>query len=237
MKSKVAFLLVNYLPAIDSRYLYNLILTRSWVELENVLKKENCERLGFDRLVTIIRDMEYRYGSSKGFDILDVGCNNGFFSVGLSALENIVCGVDSYIINSQNKYENLDFYKKFANIPNLKIINQDILDFLNNNDEKRWDFVLLLSVAHQWEFGYAHSGESKFSNEEIKNIINTLFLNTNFAVYYECPFSEPGFEMGYGYNFLERFLENVERYRIELIEETVGSNGYPRHLYRVERRN
>lgn len=229
--------MINYLPGIDSEYLYKLVMTESWGELEAVITNENCERVGLDRFLTITQDLENRYGKSKGFEILDVGCNNGFFSVGLSANGNNVCGLDSYIINSQNKYDNLSGFTVSTNIPHLKLINQDIIDFLASEKGKKWDIVLLLSVAHQWEFGYAQTGEGKFSYDEIKNIVNTLFSSINYAVYYECPFNEPGFELGYGYNFLMRHLDDFDKYRIELIEETVGSNGYPRHLYRVERRS
>lgn len=225
----------NYLPSIDSRVLYNQILTKSWGDLGRSIFATNFERIGIDRLLTIILDMEQTYGRSKGFSFLDVGCNNGFFSTGFSAFGNKVCGLDNYVINNQKIYGDLEL-KETKGIPNLTLTNNDILDFLNENEKTRWDFILLLSVAHQWEYGYAKSGENKFSISEIKYIINTLFKNTNYAVYYECPFDEPGFDVGYGYAFLERYLDNLDDFRIKLVDETVGSNGYSRHLFRVERR-
>lgn len=225
----------NYLPSINSRILYEQLLTKSWGELEHSLSDIRYERVGIDRLLTIMLDIEQTYGRMQGFKFLDVGCNNGFFSNGIAAFGNKVCGLDNYAINNQKVYDELEIEQVSA-APNVKLNNCDILNFLKENKGGCWDFVLLLSVAHQWEFGYAKSGECKFSNSEIKFIMNNLFNNANYAVYYECPFDEPGFDVGYGFKFLERYLDNIENFRISLIDETVGSNGYSRHLFRVERR-
>lgn len=226
---------MNYLPNIYHRDLYELILTRNWSLLVSQLEKLDYDRIGLDRLLTVVQDMENNFGPNHKSHILDVGCNNGFFSVGLAGFGYKVTGIDSYVIDKQNRYESLKL-EEDTTIPDLHFVNEDILPYLKQNENEAWDFVLLFSVAHQWEYGYAHSGENKFTPEENRYIINEICSKVKKAVYYECPFDEPGFEVGYGFKYLERYLNHFDKYQITFVEETVGSSGFPRQLYRIERR-
>lgn len=227
--------IINYLPELGNERLYDLILTECWSELNRNISDIHYERVGIDRLLSIVVDIQNRFGKNGGFNILDVGCNNGLFSVGMAAFGNHIVGIDNYAINTQKKYDELRF-DETQRKRNFTLINQDISDFLKEQKNNDWDFALLLSVAHQWEYGYAHSGEHKFLDDEIHKIFNAIMKKTKLAVYYECPFDEPGFEIGYGMKFLEKYLDDLHEFGINLIEETVGPNGYPRQLYRIERR-
>lgn len=225
----------SYLPNIDSDKLYNIFVQKKWDELNSELKNCDYERMGFDRLFLILSDLQYRFGNEK-LSVLDVGCNNGIFSYGLAAMGYAVTGIDNGIIDTQNRYDELQFIDCSKPQMKLDFIDGKIEDYLKQTD-KRWDCLLLLSVLHQFENGYAFDEKSKYAPEEIKQLVNELFSRGKKVIYYECPYDEPGFEFLSGMHFLERYVENLNRFHIEEIAKTVGPNGVIRQLYAILPRN
>lgn len=195
------------------------------------LSEQDYERVGLDRAFYILQDICANYGSLSGFSFLDIGCNTGLIADVIDAYGNKTVGIDNAIINAQKRYADLAF-SAGQESDRLEI---DIDDYLLQMEEhgQSFDFILLLSVAHQWEFGYAQTGEGKKEPEQIRKIMNGLLRHTNKAIYYECPTDEPGFSVNYGVKFLSRFLEEYPRLSIVKVADTVASSGYMRSLYRI----
>lgn len=225
----------SYLPNIDSEKLYNIFVQRKWVQLNSELNDCSYERMGFDRLFLILADLKQRFGNTP-LNILDVGCNNGLFSYGLAAMGYTVTGIDNGIIDTQKRYDELKFMDSSNSRMSLTFVDGKIEDYLEQTNEK-WDCLLLLSVLHQFENGYAFDENSKYSSEQVKKLVNDLFHRGKKIVYYECPYDEPGFEFLSGMNFLNRYLDNQEKYHVEEVAKTIGPNGVIRQLYAILPRN
>jgi len=229
--------LYSYLPHIDATKLWQIIGAKSWRDLVAYIEsidKSTYERLGFDRLLTIVLDCIKRFGFCEGLKILDVGCNTGLFSISMAALGNKVTGLDNFVIDVQELYDQIRF--PFINkiSARLNLVKQDILEFCDV-DTNVWDIILLLSVAHHWESGYAKSQTNKYTEAQISKVFNKLFTSFRKAIYYECPLEEPGFPFGYGYHMLQKYVNNFASYKLYEIEITIGPNGYLRQLLRIER--
>jgi SAM-dependent methyltransferase len=227
----------TYLPNIDAKRICEMFRGGDWGMLQEELKAAGYERVGFDRLLTIILDMQATFGRWGGFDVLDVGCNTGLFSYGMAAFGNRVVGIDSSVIDTQQRYDELSpgvVRDGAADDPagaGVVLRRADIREFLRH-DDRCWDIILLLSVAHHWETGYAHSGLDVFPPEEISWVIGRLTQSVRYAIYYECPLDEPGFEPSYGRKFLDRFAGR--KLAVSRVGLTVGPNGYTRELLRLE---
>lgn len=190
------------------------------------------ERLGLDRLLLIVEDMWQECTSLSGVRVLDVGCNNGLFGRALAMLGCDGIGIDNAAIDNQAIYDPLVVHRN--NIDNepasYVFLQTDILEFLKSSKDS-WDYVLLLSVAHHWETGYAMSGKNVYTSNQIDFILKSLLMRTHFSIYYECPQNEPGFDTGFGRVFLERHVHS--QYALEYLGLTVGSNGYLRDLFKI----
>lgn len=222
----------HYIPALSQDSLKLLPYGR----IEEVLREldsQDYERVGLDRAFYILQDIAANYGSLSGFSFLDIGCNTGLIADVMGVYGNQTVGIDNAIINAQKRYADLAF-SAGQESDRLEI---DIDDYLLQMEEQNrsFDFILLLSVAHQWEFGYAQTGEGKKEPEQIRKIMDGLLRHTNKAIYYECPIDEPGFAVNYGVAFLRRFLEEYPRLSIVKVRDTVASSGYMRSLYRINR--
>lgn len=222
---------LSYLPNTDSKELYQIFIQRDWEHLNQILENSGYERLGFDRLFIILSDLQQRFGNTK-MKILDVGCNNGLFSFGLAALGHRVTGIDNGIIDTQKRYDKLQFMDVVNTHLELNFFDAKIEDYLDTTEEK-WDCILLLSILHQLEGGYAFDETSKYTPEKVTELVNKLFSRGSKVIYYECPYDEPGFELLAGLHFLDRHLINRERFSIEEIAKTVGPNGVIRQLYAI----
>lgn len=217
--------------------MWQIIGAKSWRDLVTYIEsidKSSYERLGFDRLLTIVLDCTKRFGCCNGLKILDVGCNTGLFSISLAAVGNTVTGLDNFAIDIQELYEQLQFPVLNQINTRLNLVKQGILEFCDV-DTNVWDIILLLSVAHHWESGYAKSGINKYTETQISKVLNKLFTSFRKAIYYECPFEEPGFASGYGYHMLRKYVNNFTTYKLYEIGTTIGPNGYLRQLLRIER--
>lgn len=218
---------LHYLPDISLNSIKELVCNNT-DSLYRELDAQKYERIGLDRAYMILDDIMTNYGSVSGYSVLDVGCNNGLFSDLFSYYGNAVTGIDNFAIDRQNRYDSLNFSANSLS----KFMQTDVCDFIASTDD-RYDFIFLLSVAHQWEYGYAHTGDFKKDDKKISYIITSLFDRAVKAVYYECPMDEPGFAPGYGIEFLSRYLEQYENTSIVKISDTIASNGYIRSLYRI----
>lgn len=227
----------NYLPEVDTKRLINALRLLDINEVTQMLNEVKYERLGLDRAFSIIIDISKRYGNKTNYKVLDVGCNNGVISLVFALFDYYVTGIDNGIINSQNLYNSLKFIEYNEGFKNkMNFLDVSVEELIEKQGNEQWDFVFLLSVAHQWEFGYAQNVNTKYSETKIKSIMTKILCNTKYAIYYECPFDEPGFEYGYGKDFLQRYIDKkLVDYHIELIAYTTGPNGYQRQLLRIER--
>jgi SAM-dependent methyltransferase len=217
----------TYLPELPLSALFTGLHSDNWNEVDECLNGQNYERLGLERALMIATDMLDRFGSLKGIRVLDVGCNNGLFSKTLSVLGCDVVGIDNMAIDGQGLYHQIAAKKPDTG---FTYHNADLLDFLREYQTK-WDCVLLLSVAHHWETGYAMSGNRMYSDADISHILQTLRDRTRYAIFYECPMNEPSFSMAAGLDFLARHMDYLPP--IESLGKTIGPNGYPRELLKI----
>ncbi len=218
----------TYLPELSISDLVHALESQDWATIEAKLGQQNYERLGIDRALAIASDLLLHHHSLRGLKILDVGCNNGLAAKVLSALGCCVVGIDNCDVDSQGLYPDLQNRTQFLGFEFHK---KDLAEFLGI-DNRYWDYVLLLSVTHHWETGYAMSGNRRYSDEKIRHLLTTLFRRTKRSIYYECPFNEPGFEVGFGIDFLLRHC--IELPNIRALGHTIGPNGYLREFWALD---
>lgn len=218
----------TYLPELGVAPLVSALTSGQWAPVEALLDQQVYERLGLERILTVATDLFARHRSLNGLRILDVGCNNGLFSKTLAALGCTVVGIDNGDVNDQGLYETLQVDKSSARLAFQQV---DLLDFLDA-EPRGWDYVLLFSVAHHWETGYAMSGARRYTDADLKRIFTMLTRRARCGIYYECPVDEPGFDPGYGVHFLLRHLAEVPPMR--MLGQTIGPNGYLRELWSLD---
>jgi SAM-dependent methyltransferase len=215
----------TYLPDIDISDLVHALASQDWTVVEEKIHSQQYERLGLDRAFAIASDLLMRHQSLTGLRILDVGCNSGLVAKVLSALGCVVVGIDNSDVDSQGLYSELESQHQFAG---FEFHGKDLAEFFDY-DERHWDCILLLSVTHHWETGYAMSGKRRYSDEDIRHLLAELFRRARLSIYYECPSGEPGFAVGFGVNFLLRYCSELPKTRS--LGNTVGPNGYLREFW------
>jgi SAM-dependent methyltransferase len=220
--------LSTYLPELALGDIAAAVSTLDWKSVESRLARQQYERLGLDRALGIGSDLLERHGSLAGLRILDVGCNNGLIANVLAALGCSVVGIDNADVDRQGAYSPL---RDQLGIGAFEFQQQDLLDFLALRQE-HWDCVLLLSVAHHWETGYAMSGDRRYSGEQIGHLFEELLRRTRLSIYFECPSGEPGFEPGFPLQFLLRHCRALPA--IRALGNTIGPNGYLRPLWALD---
>lgn len=218
----------TYLPELTVSDLMQALASQDWSSVEGKLSTQQYERLGLDRALAIASDLFALHQSLQGLRVLDVGCNNGLMVKTLSALGCSVVGIDNGDVDNQGIYSNLQSQTQFAGI---EFYTEDLESFLAA-DNRFWDCVLLLSVTHHWETGYAMSGERRYTDDAIRRLLTALYRKTRLSIYYECPSNEPGFESGFGVNFLFRYCGELPKLRT--LGRTIGPNGYLRELWALD---
>ncbi len=218
---------MNYLPQMTEE-MAKAFAERDYARVRACLGEQSYERVGLDRAMLILDDIAGIWQSVQGYRFLDVGCNNGWIGHAVEKYGNVVIGVENGNIDSQQLYDTL---REDAGL--IPIVYADIADYLRDNPHERFDFTFLLSVVHQWEFGYAQSGFESKGEEEIAGIMRDILSRTTKAVYMEGPVCEPGLYEGYTETFLDRFLPQEYRKNTVFLCHTVASNGYLRALYRI----
>ncbi len=208
----------TYLPEIDDHELRRKLLAPDSEFLAS-LEQADYERLGLDRALLIAADIALRTGRCEEYSILDAGANNGLIGRSLAVLGNQVQCIDSGVIDHQQFYEKLCRVEKY-----------DVYDYLTGASGS-WDFVLLLSVAHHWETGYAGSGEPIYTEAQIREIFDRLHRQVRIGVYVEMPLREPGFETGYTDGFMKKYCAG---FNVTEINRTIGTNGFLRRLYYLD---
>jgi len=218
----------TYLPELSISDLVHALVSQDWATVEEKLSRQQYERLGLDRALAIASDLLARHQSLSGLRILDVGCNNGLVAKVLSALGCSVVGIDNGDVDGQGLYLDLQSQTQLAG---FEFHSKDVAEFLDV-EYRHWDCILLLSVTHHWETGYAMSGKRRYSDDDIGRLLATMFRRTRLSIYYECPSSEPGFETGFGINFLLRYCSELPKTRS--LGHTIGPNGYPREFWALD---
>ena len=209
---------MRYLPEISQKALRDYLLNPDSDFLANI-EKQDYERLGIDRALLLASDILIRYGRADGFSILDVGCNSGLIGRILETLGNKIDAIDNAAVDIQGSYERLS-----------DVVKADLFDYLETNNF-RWDFVLLLSVVHHWESGYAMSGSAMYSESVIHEIFATLKKRTSCGIYLELPLEEPGFTADFSDGFVKKYCRD---FQISEINRTVGTNGFLRRLFYLD---
>lgn len=218
----------TYLPELTVSDLMNAVSSHDWSSVEEKLGTQLYERLGLDRALAIASDLIARQQLLQGLKVLDVGCNNGLVAKTLSTLGINVVGIDNSDVDRQGLYSDLQGQTRFAE---FEYHRKDLAEFLDE-DDRCWDCILLLSVTHHWETGYAMSGVRRYSDDDIRRLLATLFRRTRLSIYYECPSHEPGFETGFGVEFLFRYCSEIPKLRA--LGGTIGPNGYLRELWALD---
>jgi SAM-dependent methyltransferase len=219
----------TYLPELTISDLMQAIASQDWSSVEKKLGTQRYERLGLDRALAIASDLSTRHKTLHGLRVLDVGCNNGLMAKTLSTLGCFVVGIDNSDVDGQGLYSDLQSTMQFSG---FEYHNKDLAEFLNE-DTRCWDYILLLSVSHHWETGYAMSGKRRYSDEDIRHVLSTLIQQTRLSIYYECPSNEPGFEAGFGVDFLFRHCREIPKMR--WLGRTIGPNGYLRQFWALDK--
>ena len=212
----------NYLPEIDDPTLKRVLLEPDSAFLA-ALDLQSFERLGLDRALLIASDIALRQGTVSSHSILDAGSNNGLVGRALGVLGNRITCLDSGIVDSQDCYDRLR---------SRTVVRADLRDYLAEHPGETWDFVLLLSVVHHWETGYAMSGHAMYTEEQIRGIFETLHERTRQGIYLELPLAEPGFSPDFSDGFVKKY---ASAFSIIEINRTIGSNGYLRRLFYLDR--
>lgn len=220
--------MTTYLPELNISDLVHAIAAQDWSFLDEKIASQQYERIGLDRALSIASDLYSQHGSLDGLKILDVGSNNGLVSKVLSALGCSVVGIDNGDVDGQGLYSNLHSQ---INTTGFDFYHQDLANFIHI-DKRYWDCILLLSVTHHWETGYAMSGVRRYSDDDIRRLMSELFRRTRYSIYYECPSDEPGFKPGFGIDFLMRYCDKLPKMRN--IGRTVGPNGYLRDFFALD---
>lgn len=222
----------TYLPRLSVDALSRGIFLDDWGGIETELGDQCYERMGLERSLLLALDIWEECGSLNGVRVLDVGCNNGLFAQTLAMLGCHVIGIDSGVIDHQGLYHQAIIAEDCSGEPLLFRFQQiDLLEYLRA-EKDIWDYVLLLSVAHHWETGYAMSGKRVYSNDDVQFIMDSLCERTRRAIYYECPSSEPGFDVGAGVQFLDRYLRCS--HSTTPLGKSIGPNGYLRDLLKIQ---
>jgi SAM-dependent methyltransferase len=228
----------TYLPVLQDVQLYQKLFERDYEYLSEAIKaKYPYERIGFDRFLAILIDLEMTriYPPAS---VLDIGCNVGLFSLGLSTMGYNVVGVDSNIAaDVQGSYpENVvDIACSLQNeleIENLKFVRADVEDFLESNPGQ-FEVCLLLSVVHQWFAGYASSGIGRKSQLEIEETLRRLVSHIDRVIYYERP-EEEGIIQDMNISLPGWFLGTSLAEHVIPIATSIAANGQLRTLYRIE---
>lgn len=209
---------MRYLSEISENTLRNFLLSPDSDFLAGIATQD-YERLGIDRALLIASDILIRYGRVDGFSVLDVGCNTGLIGRILGVLGNRIDAIDNAAVDVQGSYERLS-----------GVVKADLFDYLETNNF-RWDFVLLLSVVHHWESGYAMSGSAMYSESVIHEIFATLKKRTSCGIYLELPLEEPGFTAEFSDGFVKKYCRD---FQISEINRTVGTNGFQRRLFYLD---
>lgn len=218
----------TYLPDIDVSDVVHALASQDWSVIERKIQNQQYERLGLDRALAIASDLLMQHQKLTGLKILDVGCNNGLVAKVLSALGCVVVGIDNSDVDTQGLYIGLGDQLHSLG---FEFQPKDLADFLDS-DERHWDCILMLSVMHHWETGYAMSGERRYSDEKIRQLLEDLFRRSRLCIYYECPRNEPGFKAGSGIDFLLRHCSELPK--IRYLGNTVGPNGYLRDFWALD---
>ncbi|MBE6356569.1 MAG: class I SAM-dependent methyltransferase [Lentisphaerae bacterium] len=206
---------MQYLPTVSDEQLKTRLLDPDPEFLKQIFTNE-YERVGIDRALMIAADLLVRTGKCRDYSLLDVGCNTGLIGRAIGALGNTVAGIDNYAVNSQQLYADL-----------INVEKRDLLEYMQNTGTV-WDVVLLLSVAHHWETGYAMSGNAMYTKEQINWIFDQLKERTSIGVYMEMPLNEPGFDPEFTDRFIQEYCGGFE---VQEINRTVGTNGFLRRMF------
>lgn len=228
----------TYLPVPNNSQLYHHLLAKDYEYLVEggLQSKYPYERVGFDRLLAILNDLELLKLTPPAA-VLDIGCNIGLFSLGLASLGYEVVGVDSNIAaDTQGFYpekilgiaQNL---KEQLALPTATFVDMDIELFFETN-QTQFDICLLLSVVHQWFAGYAGSGLGTKPRARVEEFLQNLTTRINHVIYYEGPEEEIISDMQL--SLPAWFLQTSVAQQVTPLSVSVSANGYLRTLYRIE---
>lgn len=192
------------------------------------------ERDCFDRIDVLAKDIK------KNGSVLDIGCNIGFFSHILQYLGNRVTGIDNDVhveVKQFTKKSSIQTAKQLNDEYGLGVefIEADFIDYLRNTDRK-WDYVLFLSVFHHFFIGYGYSDQEKMSSVEAVSILQLIDRHTEKALYFEMD-EKVGHSFGWGST--REVLENIKMFttfdEVEVLSVSEDGWAEGRTLFRCTR--
>jgi SAM-dependent methyltransferase len=230
---------ITYLPVQADGQLHKVLLHQDYEAFfEPVCANLPYERVGFDRLLAILVDLKL-LDIKPSATVLDIGCNNGLFSLGLAALGYKVTGIESNIAVEvipgypPRLLDDAELLKERLHLQHVEFIEADIADYLACSPQ-HFDVCLLLSVVHQWSAGYASSGMGAKPYEIIEQLLTKLVSQVDHVLYYEGPETEELAQAG-TLPLPAWFATHGFVKRIVPIAVSVAANGELRTLYRLER--
>lgn len=195
------------------------------------------ERIALDRFLLIWADMR-EGGCRTGMKMLDVGCNVGTLSCCFAAAGFRVLGIDSDIAPQVQGYYPLDSARAREQMAKLCRANRPtfksctLAELLARSPSERFDYVLLLSVVHQWWEGYLGEGAGKQAKEFIERQLVDLLHRTSTAIYLENP--EYSFAASpHSHTLPAWFAEQCGVRSVERIGHSVDAGGQFRPIYRI----
>jgi SAM-dependent methyltransferase len=161
-------------------------------KLYELLDLNNVERNCLDRLGMIINDI--KSSNNKVPSVLDLGCNGGFFSIGLAT-----CAAGSVVGVDDDRYikiqgEDLSMSIKEANkrieklgVHNVILINEPIEYYIFNRYLfDKYDTVLCLNILHHFYKGYGNlTSEGKLESDAYRELLIKLGQMINHSMYFE----------------------------------------------------
>jgi len=231
---------LTYLPADPTGRLYRCLAHQDYEAFATEIAAElPYERVGYDRLLAIWVDLQERQIAPPA-EVLDVGCNNGLFSLGLGAAGYRVTGIENNIATAAKSGYPARLLDEAITVRDrlgwqqVSFHEMDIADYLTRTTTTP-AVGLLLSVVHQWFAGYASTGQGEKSLAEIEKILRAFFSRIGRVVYYEGPETEPA-AADVPLPLPQWFQTQGWVTHITPLAVSVAANSHLRTLYRLERR-
>jgi SAM-dependent methyltransferase len=200
---------------------------------------DSYERVGIDRALAISCDLALT-GMRFGGTILDVGCSSGTISRLLAETGYQVTGVDHDIVARVQNWQNperLAGARHCLQSSSCRFVATDIDEFLKTTGDV-FDVALLLSILHHFLQGYGYTGLNAMTPDRFAAFLKRLCSRVRHYLYVEVPgfdeYEEMPLDPARHFHFPGYFVEAGLATGVQLVANTVATNGKPRHLYRVD---
>ena len=224
------------LKPIKAKHYQPLVLDEKFWSTEDKKYLDDCgERLCLDR-ATIIFDS---IGKKEGKSVLDIGCNIGFFchfgqNRGLQ-----MTGVENDIHQNVKKFTELSSVETAEKLNKIYGLDPEFLnkDYIKVVEERKFDYILYLSVWHHHLLGYGHTDFQRMITAEAEKIFLKVWKATKTAMFFETDgFISQLVERGWGDAELIDNLRRLTGKTPKLIHTSPDGWANPRKMWRINKK-